>query len=81
MTGCNRGLGLEFVRQLLSGNLFPPPPLVMATCRNPDSGAQELTQTAILNRGKLVVERLDLSDLASIPKFVEKTKVRQQTLL
>lgn len=34
ITGANRGLGLEFVRQYLK--LETPPQLIVATCRDPD---------------------------------------------
>ena len=34
VTGCSRGIGLEFVNQLLSSSC--PPENVIATCRNPD---------------------------------------------
>lgn len=34
ITGANRGIGLEFVRQII--NLNPKPINVIATCRNPD---------------------------------------------
>ncbi|KAM9061305.1 uncharacterized protein LOC100934230 isoform X2 [Sarcophilus harrisii] len=43
VTGSNRGLGLEFIRQLLQ--LPHPPQMLFATCRNP-SGAQELQKLA-----------------------------------
>lgn len=34
ITGANRGLGLEFVRQYLK--LDSPPQIIVATCRDPD---------------------------------------------
>lgn len=34
ITGANRGIGLEFVRQII--NLDPKPINVIAACRNPD---------------------------------------------
>jgi len=39
ITGANRGLGLEFVRQMLELN--DAPSVLFATCRNPDE-AQDL---------------------------------------
>ena len=35
VTGANRGIGLEFVRQLLA--LQSPPKHIIASCRNPDA--------------------------------------------
>ena len=35
ITGANRGIGLEFVRQLLV--LKNPPKYIIASCRNPDA--------------------------------------------
>ena len=35
VTGANRGIGLEFVRQLLA--LETPPKHIIALCRNPDA--------------------------------------------
>ena len=35
ITGANRGIGLEFVRQLLV--LQNPPKYIIASCRNPDA--------------------------------------------
>ena len=35
VTGANRGIGLEFVRQLLA--LETPPKHIIASCRNPDA--------------------------------------------
>ena len=44
VTGANRGIGLEFVRQLLA--LQTPPKHVLASCRNPDA-AQVRNQTKL----------------------------------
>ena len=35
ITGCNRGIGLEFVKHFLK--LEPPPTHVFATCRSPEN--------------------------------------------
>ena len=35
VTGANRGIGLEFVRELLA--LQNPPKHIIASCRNPDA--------------------------------------------
>ena len=41
ITGANRGIGLEFVRQFLA--LQNPPEYVIATCRNPDHAEVRVT--------------------------------------
>ncbi|KFM58979.1 hypothetical protein X975_00629, partial [Stegodyphus mimosarum] len=46
ITGANRGIGLEFVKQFLS--LPKPPQVLFATCRNP-SKADDLQQIAKSN--------------------------------
>jgi len=43
ITGCNRGIGLEFVKQLLS--LSDPPEKIFATCRSLEK-ASELKKLA-----------------------------------
>jgi NAD(P)-dependent dehydrogenase (short-subunit alcohol dehydrogenase family) len=56
VTGSNRGIGLEFVRQYLGdGNL------VFATCRNPDQ-SKELNQLSEMNRDQLMVFPLEVVD-------------------
>ena len=37
ITGCSRGIGLEFVRQILTSST--PPEVLIATCRNPDKAS------------------------------------------
>lgn len=59
ITGANRGIGLEFVRQY-SGKGYR----VIATCRDP-AKADELRKLAGSHPG-VVIERLDLVDLAGI---------------
>ncbi len=57
VTACNRGLGLEFARQLEArGNR------VIATCRNPND-APELGQLGV------DVHQLDVSDAAGVERF------------
>ena len=41
VTGANRGIGLEFVKQLL--RLADPPKLIFAGCRNPDQAEASYT--------------------------------------
>src|SRR6266851_7714099 len=65
VTGAGRGLGLEFVKQLL-----PRAGCLIATVRNPE-GAQELQEFARSNAGILEIVPLDVSDEASIQGAVE----------
>lgn len=63
ITGANRGIGLEFVRQYLGAGH-----VVIATCRNPDNATElgALTEEA----GKQArVLQLDVSDARSIATF------------
>ncbi|XP_051830976.1 C-factor-like isoform X1 [Antechinus flavipes] len=62
VTGSNRGLGLEFIRQLLQ--LPHPPQMLFATCRNP-SGAQELQKLAAQHSNVRILP-LDMENVASI---------------
>jgi NAD(P)-dependent dehydrogenase (short-subunit alcohol dehydrogenase family) len=61
ITGANRGLGLEFVRQYTAENWR-----VIATCRNPDS-AKELIKI----QGKKEILPLDVNDFRAIEKTSE----------
>jgi len=65
VTGAGRGLGLEFVKQLL-----PRAGCLIATVRNPE-GALELQEFARSNAGILEIVPLDVSDEASIQGAVE----------
>jgi NAD(P)-dependent dehydrogenase (short-subunit alcohol dehydrogenase family) len=65
VTGSNRGLGLEFVAQYAAAGWT-----VIATARDPD-GATELRALADRNR-KIAVERLDVTDRASIDALAAK---------
>lgn len=64
VTGTNRGLGLEFVCQLLERG-----DRVFATCRRPDQ-AQALNKLAGAHADRLKVLPLDLTDADSIAAFV-----------
>jgi NAD(P)-dependent dehydrogenase (short-subunit alcohol dehydrogenase family) len=66
VTGAGRGLGLEFVRQLL-----PRAKCLIATVRDPER-ATELKELARDNAGTLKIVRLDLSDEESIRRAVEE---------
>ena len=61
ITGSNRGIGLELVRQYIGeGDVY-----VFATCRDPDT-AQQLQELAHLHDGLMRVLQLDVSDEGSI---------------
>jgi NAD(P)-dependent dehydrogenase (short-subunit alcohol dehydrogenase family) len=60
ITGANRGLGLEFVRQYAADGWQ-----VYATCRDPNS-ASELRKLADASGHKMRVLALDVTDLASV---------------
>ncbi|KZV62033.1 NAD(P)-binding protein [Peniophora sp. CONT] len=69
ITGANRGIGLEFVRQLLSDQSN----VVFATCRNPDA-ATDLAALGKSAQGRLHIFALDTSDPASISSAPEHTR-------
>lgn len=64
VTGANRGIGLEFVKQFLA--LPKPPQHVLAGCRSPDQ-AKDLTEIADKNK-RVVILHIDLDDHSSIQK-------------
>ena len=60
ITGTNRGLGLEFVRQYVSAGWQ-----VMACCRNPHK-ADALQRLKLKHAGMLSIHELDVADFARI---------------
>ena len=60
ITGANRGLGLEFVRQLLARG-----DSVVACCREP-SAAKELQELAGAADGRLTLQALDVADAEAV---------------
>ena len=67
--GSSRGLGLEFVRQLLQR----PDTSVVATCRSPPAAAQ-LLELQQQHGGRLAVLQLDSTDEASIARAAEQVR-------
>lgn len=67
ITGTNRGLGLEFVKQLIA--LPQPPKHIFATCRQPES-AKELQALSAKYAG-LHIHQFDVLNYESFPKIVE----------
>ncbi|GAQ84975.1 NAD(P)-binding Rossmann-fold superfamily protein [Klebsormidium nitens] len=68
--GASRGLGLEFVRQLLETR---PDESVVATCRNP-SGAEQLQELARAHSDRLTVLPLDVTAEGSIQEAAKSVK-------
>lgn len=68
VTGANRGIGREFVRQLLARG-----DTVLAGCRDPDAAAE---LHALDRDGRLQVAALDLADPASLDAFVAAAEAR-----
>lgn len=64
-TGANRGIGLEFVRQLLARG-----DRVIAACRDPQR-ADALRMLADAHPDRLYVRMLDVADAASIAAFAD----------
>ncbi len=64
VTGANRGIGLEFVKQLSARG-----DEVVATARNPEA-ADALNALAAASEGRVSVAQLDISDAESMAAFV-----------
>ena len=83
LTGCNRGLGLEFLRQLVN----PPPGLeakvkptkIIATCRNTKEPGGELAELLERHRQSIFLYQLDLKDLPAIAAFAREVSVSRYT--
>ena len=74
ITGCSRGLGLEFVKQfILHGSK------VIATCRNPDSAA-DLT-SLISQSPESKVFQCDIDSTESIDSFVSQLNEKVDYLI
>ncbi|RWS18779.1 hypothetical protein B4U80_11197, partial [Leptotrombidium deliense] len=67
ITGANRGLGLEFVRQFVSSGKAKQ---VYATCRDPEK-ADQLMEIAKSN-DKVRVLKVDVTDYKSFPDLVKQ---------
>lgn len=68
ITGCNRGIGLELVKQYLKSS--SPPNHLFATCRDP-SKAEELSALAKEN-AHLHILTLDVTDHEAYPGIAAK---------
>ncbi|KAG8231264.1 hypothetical protein J437_LFUL011118 [Ladona fulva] len=65
ITGCNRGIGLELVKQLVFHKNAPP--FILATVRQPEK-AKELNDLAQKNRNVHIL-KIDLKDLNAYKEF------------
>ncbi|GFU55320.1 c-factor [Nephila pilipes] len=72
ITGANRGIGLEFVKQFLDQP--SPPNFIFATCRNP-SKAEDLQKIAKSNPNVKILQ-LDVRETESFPEI--KKQVEQE---
>lgn len=70
ITGTNRGLGLEFVKQYAEQGWT-----VIACCRNPDK-ADDLNALAEHHKPNVTVEQLEMTDLAGIEALAAKYEGR-----
>ncbi|CAB3381223.1 Hypothetical predicted protein [Cloeon dipterum] len=70
ITGCNRGLGLEFVRQLV--NFKSPPAKIIATCRSLEK-AQELKSLQAQNKSVHIIE-MDVTNFESYNDTAKRVK-------
>jgi NAD(P)-dependent dehydrogenase (short-subunit alcohol dehydrogenase family) len=68
ITGANRGLGLEFVRQCI-----PQGWRILAACRDP-KGAAELQALGAGARGAVSVHRLDVNDFGQIEALARELR-------
>ncbi len=66
ITGANRGLGLETVRQYADDGWN-----IIACCRNPDT-ATELNAIAEAAEGRVIIEALDVRDHAAIDALAKR---------
>ncbi|XP_030437553.1 uncharacterized protein LOC115660355 isoform X2 [Gopherus evgoodei] len=64
VTGANRGIGLELVKQLLEKS--SPPEWVFATCRDPEGERAQQLKNLVSRHPNLVIVALEATDPASI---------------
>nr|XP_028595146.1 uncharacterized protein LOC114601797 [Podarcis muralis] len=73
VTGANRGIGLEMVKQLLG--LREPPKWVFATCRDPHGGKSQELRSLASKHPCLVILQLESTDEASIKAAAKEVEV------
>lgn len=72
MTGSNRGIGLELIKQFLSKS--QPPEKLFATCRDPDGPRAEELKQLVSKHKNLVLLQLDSTNPDSIKKAVKSVE-------
>lgn len=70
VTGASRGLGLEFVRQIIAQK--DPPKYVFAACRSPQNAAE--LQALAKENSNVIIIKLDVTDDSDIDSAVEQTR-------
>ena len=79
ITGTSRGIGLEFVRQLVKRSSITPKHII-ATCRNP-SEADDLMRLRDQHPQTVVIKELDVTNYETFSAFIEDIKVMLRDLL
>ncbi|XP_067158905.1 uncharacterized protein [Apteryx mantelli] len=69
LTGSNRGIGLELVKQLLGGPR--PPAWIFATCRDPEGPRAQELRDLVSRHPNLVLVKLDVADPSAIINAVK----------
>ncbi|XP_068022687.1 C-signal-like [Melanerpes formicivorus] len=69
LTGSNRGIGLELVRQLLG--VPTPPTCIFATCRDPDGPRAKGLRDLASRHPNLVLVKLDVADPSAVTAAVK----------
>ncbi|XP_075439838.1 C-signal-like [Ascaphus truei] len=72
ITGCNRGIGLEIVRQLL--NQPVPPKQIFATCRDPAPPQNKKLHDLAAKHPSIVVIKLEATDPASVKEATKEVE-------
>ncbi|KAM3919786.1 C-signal-like [Leptodactylus fuscus] len=72
ITGCNRGIGYELVRQLLEEP--SPPKQIFATCRSPTSPQNKKLNDLAAKHPNVVVIKLETTDPQSIKEAVKEVE-------
>ncbi|XP_078525571.1 C-signal-like [Lissotriton helveticus] len=72
ITGCNRGLGLEMVRQLLAKPSAPEQ--IFATCRAPESPQSQALNELAAKHSNLKVVQLEATDPTSVNKAAKEVE-------
>ncbi|XP_056383378.1 C-factor-like isoform X1 [Hyla sarda] len=72
ITGCNRGIGYELVRQLIEQQC--PPKQIFATCRDPNSPQNKKLNDLAAKYPNVIVIKLETRDANSIKEAVKEVE-------